>query len=219
MFEAVHGSAPDIAGKNLANPTALILSAAMMLRHIGEGTAANNVEQAVLVTLEHGVRTSDMHGDSHAYSTTEFTDAVISNLGRRSRTASSRDYRAVKVPKTPREVGHVDPVTRRVVGVDVFVESTDRPDAIAESLRGAVTGSRLDLLSIANRGTTVYPQRDSNIGLVDHYRCRFVCRDAADVLDADILDVLQRVAKTYPWMHVEKLQQFDGVDAFSKAQG
>ncbi|MDQ2890242.1 MAG: isocitrate/isopropylmalate family dehydrogenase, partial [Gemmatimonadota bacterium] len=62
MFEAVHGSAPDIAGKNLANPTALILSALMLLRHVGEGKAASEIENAVLVTLEDGVRTGDMEG-------------------------------------------------------------------------------------------------------------------------------------------------------------
>ena len=57
----------------MANPTAIILSAAMMLRHIGEGKAANDIEQAVLVTLESGMRTSDMMGVASPTSTTEFT--------------------------------------------------------------------------------------------------------------------------------------------------
>src|SRR5438132_11489710 len=60
IFEAVHGSAPDIAGQNKANPTALVLSSAMLLRHIGEASAANDIEQAVLVTLESGARMADM---------------------------------------------------------------------------------------------------------------------------------------------------------------
>ena len=90
IFEAVHGSAPDIAGKNKANPTALVLSAAMMLRHIGEGKAANDVEQAVLVTLESGIRTSDMMGVQNPTSTTDFTKTVISNLGKRSKVSPPR---------------------------------------------------------------------------------------------------------------------------------
>src|SRR5207237_1831236 len=80
IFEAVHGSAPDIAGKNKANPTALVLSGAMMLRHIGEGKAANDVEQAVLVTLESGIRTSDMMGAKKTASTTDLTQGVILNF-------------------------------------------------------------------------------------------------------------------------------------------
>src|SRR5437870_8484283 len=95
IFEAVHGSAPDIAGKNKANPTALILSAAMMLRHIGEGNAANDVEQAVLVTLESGIRMGDMQGEGEPASTSAFTDAVIANLGKRSKLSASREYRTI----------------------------------------------------------------------------------------------------------------------------
>ncbi|MFL5508397.1 MAG: isocitrate/isopropylmalate family dehydrogenase, partial [Gemmatimonadaceae bacterium] len=97
IFEAVHGSAPDIAGKDKANPTALVLSAAMMLRHIGEGKAANDVEQAVLVTLESGIRTSDMMGVDKPASTTAFTQAVISNLGKASKLSPPKKYTKVDI--------------------------------------------------------------------------------------------------------------------------
>lgn len=77
-FEAVHGSAPDIAGQNKANPIALTLSAAMMLRHIGERVAAARVEAAVgRVLLEGTVRTGDMGGTA---STTEITAAIIAAM-------------------------------------------------------------------------------------------------------------------------------------------
>ena len=62
VFEAVHGSAPDIAGKGLANPTALIQSAVMMLHHIGEMEAANKIERALLQVYERGGRTADPAG-------------------------------------------------------------------------------------------------------------------------------------------------------------
>src|SRR6266571_3234604 len=120
IFEAVHGSAPDIAGKNKANPTALILSAAMMLRQIGEGKAANDVEQAVLVTLESGIRTSDMIGVDKPATTTELTQAVVGNLGKRSKVSSPKEYAAVKLPARKADVAAVRVKRRHVTGVDVY---------------------------------------------------------------------------------------------------
>jgi len=78
MFEPVHGSAPDIAGKGLANPLAAILSAAMMLEHLEQPEAAREVEQAVAAVLAEGrVRTADLGGES---STAEVSDAVLAKL-------------------------------------------------------------------------------------------------------------------------------------------
>ena len=77
VFEAVHGSAPDIAGKNLANPTALLLSAVLMLRHIDEGAAADRIMHAHAAVLAQGVRTRDLGGTA---TTTEFADAVAGAL-------------------------------------------------------------------------------------------------------------------------------------------
>ncbi len=79
VFEAVHGSAPDIAGQNVANPTALLLSAVLMLDHLGETTAAGRIRQALRETLAGTVRTSDLGGTA---STSAFADAVIRQLER-----------------------------------------------------------------------------------------------------------------------------------------
>ena len=79
VFEAVHGSAPDIAGKSIANPTALLLSALLMLRHIGEGAMADRIMKALSDVLAEGtVRTRDLGGRS---STLEFTDAICKQVG------------------------------------------------------------------------------------------------------------------------------------------
>ena len=73
VFEAVHGSAPDIAGKGIANPTALIQSAVMMLHHLGEAEAATRIEKALLAIFARGnVRTGDLGGSA---TTSEFTDS------------------------------------------------------------------------------------------------------------------------------------------------
>eukprot|EP01017_Pseudomicrothorax_dubius_P031993 TRINITY_DN4143_c0_g3_i1.p1 TRINITY_DN4143_c0_g3~~TRINITY_DN4143_c0_g3_i1.p1 ORF type:complete len:377 (+),score=111.09 TRINITY_DN4143_c0_g3_i1:67-1197(+) len=78
VFEAVHGTAPDIAGKNLANPTALVLSSVMMLRHIGATEAASRIENAVFRVIEEGRHvTGDLGGKA---TTTEYVNAVIEKL-------------------------------------------------------------------------------------------------------------------------------------------
>ena len=78
VFEAVHGSAPDIAGKNIANPTALLQTAIMMLRHLGERAAADLIERAMIHTLANKqVRTRDLGG---AASTTEYTEAIVASM-------------------------------------------------------------------------------------------------------------------------------------------
>ena len=83
IFEAVHGTAPDIAGKNIANPTALLLSGITMLRHLGMMENAAVIENALLYTLENGVHTGDF-GDKSipSVNTTQFADAIIKNFGK-----------------------------------------------------------------------------------------------------------------------------------------
>jgi isocitrate dehydrogenase len=219
IFEAVHGSAPDIAGKNKANPTALVLSAAMMLRHVGEGKAANDVEQAVLVTLESGIRTSDMLGVQNPASTTEFTQAVISNLGKRSRVSPPRDYKKVELPPSKSGVSVIPAASRRVSGVDIYLESDLDPKDLAGKLEQLIKASPMRLEMITNRGAMVFPASERGVSLVDHFRCRFVPRDgAATVRDAEILSLLQVVGGQHRWMHVEKLQEFNGKPAFSRSQ-
>lgn len=86
IFEATHGSAPDIAGKDIANPTAEILSACMMLDHLGEGAAATRIREAVKKTLAAGesvtgdVRRAQTGSAEGCVGTQAFADAVIANL-------------------------------------------------------------------------------------------------------------------------------------------
>ena len=219
IFEAVHGSAPDIAGKNKANPTALVLSAAMMLRHIGEGKAANDVEQAVLVALESGIRTSDMIGVQNPATTTEFTQAVISSLGKRSKVSPPRDYKKVQLPPAVPGVNVVSAKSRRLIGLDVYIESDLDPAKLAVGLDLLAKPSPLKLQMITNRGAMVFPSSGRGVSLVDHFRCRFVLRDAAAVLaDVEILALVGTIGARHRWMHIEKLQEFDGEPAFSKSQ-
>jgi isocitrate dehydrogenase len=221
MFEAVHGSAPDIAGRGLANPTAMILSAVMMLRYLEDFDAAERVEGAVLATLEQGtVLTGDLRRGGGAASTDEFTDAVISNLGSAPAVATEREYRALQVPA--RGALHLPPppASRRTVGVDVFVEADSAAGELGRSIEAAVEAHPLRLKMISNRGTVVYPATGGSTDCVDHWRCRFVLRDAATEVDtAVVLDLLGRIAEHHRWNHVETLYEFDGEPAYTRAQG
>src|SRR5690349_1866718 len=97
IFEAVHGTAPDIAGKNIANPTALLLSGFAMLRHLGLTENAATIENALLYTLEQGVRTGDFGDKSkQSLNTTQFAEAIIGNFGK----SPQRNPRPV-VPNKP----------------------------------------------------------------------------------------------------------------------
>jgi isocitrate dehydrogenase len=228
IFEAVHGSAPKYAGKDVINPTAMILSAVMMLRHLGEDEAADRIEDAVLVTLEEGrAVTQDvirqMGGDvGWAASTTAFTDAVVANLGRRPTGAGVRRRRP-GVPPTPRphwtyDADHYREIRQELVGVDVFVETDELPETLGPRLE-ALAGPEFRLKFVSSRGTVVYPPSGANPDHVRHYRCRFVAADGL-ASDAGILGLLERIATRYPgWNHVEKLRRYDGEEGFSRPQG
>lgn len=220
IFEAVHGSAPKYAGKNVINPTAVILSAVAMLRHVDEFDAAASVENAVLATLEQGTLLGDVVGYGNGASTTEYTDAIIGNLGKRPTKWTVRDYRPIKLPQITSHPVMVTPQSRRVVGVDVFIESPLLPPKIGPGIEKALEESPIKLKMISSRGTKVYPAAGAITDNVDAYRCRLVGRDgSANVTDAQIVEAIQRVGSLHAWAHIEKLQEFDGQPGYTKAQG
>jgi isocitrate dehydrogenase len=160
-----------------------------------------------------------MMGVQNPASTTDFTQAVISNLGKRSKVSPPRDYKRVELPPAQLGVNVVPAKSRRVSGVDVYVESEHEPKALAASLEALTKSSPLRLQMITNRGAMVFPSNGRRVSLVDHFRCRFVQREAGPELgDAEILALLGTVGAEYRWMHIEKLQEFDGQPAFSKSQ-
>ena len=232
IFEAVHGSAPKYAGKDVINPTALILSSLMMLRHVGEATAAAAIEDAVLVTLEEGKAvTQDLArqtgGDvEHAASTSGFTDSVIGNLGRHpasvpSRAVVERPAAGATAPRPRWSYGaEVSAnVAHATVGVDLFLESWVEAGEAGRALE-TLAGDALTLQMISSRGTMVYPETGLTPDSVGLLRARFVARAAAaGVSDAEIAALVLRVGERFAWTHVEKLHVFAGEDGFTKAQG
>ena len=231
IFEAVHGSAPKHAGKDVINPTALILSSIMMLRHIGESEAADRIEDAVLVTLESGkAATQDLvrqtGGDiEQAASTTGFTDAVIANLGKHPATVPARQGserpsgNPTPRPRWSYAPAVYDAIERKTIGIDVFIEADTTADEIGREME-ALAGPHLVLQMVSSRGTMVYPATGLGSDDVRLWRCRFVSPDETDVDDEVFLALLGRIAKKQPlWTHVEKLHVFNGEPGFTKAQG
>jgi isocitrate dehydrogenase len=220
IFEAVHGSAPKYAGKDVANPTAVLLSGVLMLRYLGEMEAAARIENAVLATLAEGKTVPrDVVGDERAAGTRAYTDAIIANLGRSVPGVKAREVRPLQIPV----VQDAAPVAadRRVAGVDVFVESTRAAGDLGELLTRLAGPAGFKLKMISNRGTQVYPAKGARTDCVDHWRCRFLAATPGLDLPAEAIGrLLQAVEGAgLRWMHLEKLQEFDGKPAFTKAQG
>ncbi len=221
IFEAVHGSAPKYAGKNVINPTALILTSVMLLRHLQEFEAAAKIENAVLYTLEQGkVMTRDVVGDAKASTTTAYTDEIIKNLGQKPTKIHVREHKPLKLPVVSSAPDFVKPKSRREIGVDIFVEAAATPDQLGKSLEKLVEGTGLKLKAISNRGTKVYSPTGAITDCVDHFACRFVLPTAeGQVTDAQIAGLVQKIGGQYRWMHIEKLSEFDGAPGYTKSQG
>lgn len=220
MFEAVHGTAPTIAGQDRANPTAMLLSAVMMLRHLDEAMAGQRIEQAIYLAIEDGVYTQDIRKEG-SVGTRTFAEAVIARLQGQPRTTTPRQVQPLVMPTQPlTSPSPTTPLQRKTVGVDVFVEAQTTPAQLGPLVESLCQDSPFQLRMISNRGARVYPDRGSLTDCVDHWRCRFVQRDAErQVNDAMILNLLAQVSTRLRWMHIEKLEEWDGQPAFTRAQG
>ena len=217
MFEAVHGTAPDIAGKGVANPTAMIQSAIMLLRHIGDFATAQKVEHALFATLKSGIQTRDIKSEG-AVGTREFVDAIIGNLTD-IKEVTAREYKPLDLRRITHSNSDYMPASRMKKGADIFLESTESPAKIAEQLQVLIQGTPYTLKMVSNRGTQVWPETGATPSMVDCFRCRFIIKDFESWHPDSILDLLARVGKKFRWMHVERLENLDGEDMFTKAQG
>jgi isocitrate dehydrogenase len=220
IFEAVHGSAPKYAGKDVINPTAVILSAVMMLRYLQMFEQAEAIEHAVLVTLESGVLTGDVVGYDRGTPTTKYRDTIIDNLGKRTESWTVRDHLPLKLPVLDAAPDYVRPASRAVVGLDVFVESPLSASELGASLMELTSDTRLSLKMISSRGTKVFPPTGAITDTLDHWRCRFITKEnPGDLPDEDVHQLLARISRRHMWMHTEKLQEFDGELGFTRDQG
>jgi len=220
IFEAVHGSAPKYAGADRANPAALLLSAAMMLRHLDLLAEADRLEAGLDATLAAGVVTADVTATAGAtpVGTRAFGQAVIDRLDAPPR-PGARPQQAVRPPRITRLAPPARPRIRRQVGADVFIETTDTPTVLAERLQQLCRDTCYTLAMISNRGTVVWPPTGGATHCIDHFRGRFLITDQLEWTNHSLTRLLDEISGHYRWMHVERLEEIDGTPGFTAAQG
>lgn len=228
MFEAIHGSAPDIAGKNIANPSGLLNGAIQMLIHINQPESAALIENAWLKTLEDGVHTGDIY--SQAFSkekvgTKEFADAVIARLGQKPKHFKPVDYKSGSYAKIVcyGERPHLK-AKKELIGSDIFIDnSANIPAAeLAEKLRKLKTN--LELIVITSRGLKIWPNSSIEDPYLRHCCCRFQSganlKDLRAISHAEIINLLQQMNDIgLDVIKTENLYTFDGELGFTLAQG
>jgi len=221
MFEAIHGSAPKIAGQGIANPSGLLLAAVMMLVHVGQNEVAERVHNALLKTLEDGLHTADIYEEGVSKSkvgTKEFTEAVIARLGQK-----PEKFKAVSYPATPAKIQTAwverPPSEKKLVGIDVFLDwKQGTPDQLAATLRAAADNG-LSLSMITNRGVKVWPGGLPETFCTDHWRCRFMAPEG-DANHRQVISLLNKVHDAgLDFIKTEHLYTFDGEPGFSLGQG
>ena len=232
MFEAIHGSAPDIAGQGIANPSGLLLGAVMMLVHIGQPEVAAKIHNAWLRTLEDGVFTADLQGTvgirtglPRPFGSMDFADAIIDRLGHlpaKFKPVSYQQSPATQAAPAAKPLYVRTPAAKKaVVGVDVFVHQSARnADDLAVQLQTSNTAA-LQLQMITNRGVKVWPGGFPETFCTDHWRCRFVAATASGaVAQRDIVNLLAALTDAgVDVIKTENLCTFDGVKGFALGQG
>lgn len=225
IFEAVHGTAPDIMGKNIANPTALLLSGIALLQHVGLMESASVIENALLYTLEQGVRTGDF-GDRSlpAKNTTEFAEAIIANFGklpahnpRPMLTNKEITPTIFALDKNPM-LEESENTNEVIIGVDMFIESNEQPSVVAEKCLKH-TLDLFKLVTISNRGTQVWPKGSKFTNLVNTYACRFESIGDVPVTQTDIVELYRHLAQDFKICSTELLNMWDGKKAYALAAG
>ena len=222
MFEAIHGSAPRRAGKNLANPSGLLMGAVLMLVHIDQPEAAERVHNAWLRTVEDGVHTYDVFSEgisTRKVGTKEFANAVVERLGQKPNRLKPVVY-AKRPPASAPAAAEVaaNSVDMRLKGIDVFVYWPSRNANELAAAVGPLAGEGLSLQMIDNRGVKVWPAGRAETFCTDSFRCRFLAEDRADM--GRLIALVKRISDAGLDIAVtQSLRSFDGQDGFSLAQG
>lgn len=226
MFEAIHGSAPDIAGKGIANPSGLLNGAIQMLIHINQPEIATTIENAWLKTIEDGIHTGDIYTKERSkekVGTEAFAQAVIDRLGKTPKHFKPVDYKPGAYAKIKcYGLHHKMHQKKELVGVDIFIDnSVDLSAADIAAKLGKIEGP-LSLLVMTSRGLKVWPNSSIDVPYMQHVCCRFQVPDKAHPLisQKDIIHLLSYLTNHgFDVIKTENLYTFDGQPGFTLAQG
>lgn len=227
MFEAIHGSAPDIAGKQIANPSGLLNAAIQMLIHINQPETATLIENAWLTTLEDGMHTADIYSASHSkqkLTTDEFANAVIARLGKKPTHFKPVEYKEDIRPKIECYGETKHPLAKKeLIGVDIFIDNPSHtPLELGEKISKLI--SPLKLIVITSRGLKIWPNSMVDAPYASHSSCRFQSssdmKDLKPITHQDIIRLLEQFDTLgFDVIKTENLYTFDGKAGYTLAQG
>ncbi|NNJ55211.1 MAG: isocitrate dehydrogenase [Bacteroidia bacterium] len=219
IFEAVHGTAPDIAGKNLANPTSLLLSGTIMLNQMGLEEFGGAIRDALIKTIDLGFHTGDFGADrSSAIGTKEFAQEIINNLdlSKIIDTDAEKYHKPTSLAQNRMMISSNDEI--ETVGVDLFIASEQQPAEIAEIVQ-AHLDSDMEVTTITNRGTQVWPSGSVFTDLVDAYVVRIEKNTTNEVKKKRFMEQAIRLYDQLNIGSIEMLITINGERKYSLAQG
>ncbi len=236
MFEAIHGSAPDIADQDIANPTGLIHAAIMMLVHIGQNDVAVKIRNALYKTIEDGIHTGDIYNSATSkrkVGTKEFTAAVIANLGQKPKqlpelVVSEKTQKPIEAPSTKHQA------PKSLIGFDVFLDwQKEFPDLI-DALK-QMESEKLEVKMISAKGLLLWPLADQH--MMPNYSkgltvLRFIGKGITGKSSNEIIDASKKIShqdivemltilneKKFDFVKYEGLYLFDGKPGYTSGQG
>ncbi len=225
LFEAIHGSAPDISGKNIANPSGLINAAIMMLVHIGQGEVAANIHNAWLKTIEDGMHTGDIYHPEYSkkkLSTTEFTQELIARLGQKPSIFKPVKYDTIKQANQQKNYSINCEETKTLVGVDVVVNwNGSNSQVLAEQVIKLIDGSEVGLQMVSVKGLKTWPESNHLPIISDEWNLRFVPISKDKIIDHEaVINLLHNLSNgDLDFVRVNNLYTFNDKLGFSLAQG
>ena len=219
IFEAVHGTAPDIAGQNKANPTSLLLSGTLMLNQMGLEHYGTAIRDALLSAIDKGVHTGDFGADrSASVGTMEFAQAIIKELDLSKITDSNPEKYHKPTMLAQNKMMVSSDETIETVGIDLFIESEQQAGDIATIVK-AHLDSDMELTTITNRGTQVWPEGSVFTDLVDTYVVRIEKNTTAEIKKKKFMEQAIRLYDYLNIGSIEMLITIDGKRKYSLAQG
>lgn len=245
MFEAIHGSAPDIAGKDMANPTGLINSAVMMLIHIGQNQVAEKIRNALYKTIEDGIHTPDIFNEKTSkkkVGTRDFTKAVIQNLGQKPTQLPAADFSSKNHSNSEVQPKKSDKLStikifgekKTLVGFDLFIDWQNEFDDLL-ALLNKMKNEALEIKIITARGLVMWPHLDKNMipqYPKGHTRIRFIGKGISGKSSNEIIDSNKSIShkniveiisdfeeKKIDFVKYEGLYLFDGKPGYTSGQG
>jgi len=245
MFEAIHGSAPDIANQNIANPTGLIQASIMMLNHLGENHKANLIQNALFKTIEDGIHTADIFNQltsKKRATTKEFTEAVVNNLGNNpqqlpiAKTLANNQSSKVSNNNQQQLTSNntITLSTKKLIGFDLFIDWQDNFNNLLNKIR-EMESEKFEIKMISAMGLLLYPLIDQH--MMPNYNqgltmIRFIGKNITGkhshdiinfnikILPKDIIDMISIVNQhDIDFVKYEGLYLFDDKPAFSSSQG